>query len=241
MTAVDALRATIAANLADVRARIAAAAARAERDPATVTLIAVTKTFPVEAVVAALAAGVRDIGENRVQEGEAKRDALEVRATAPEQGFPAHRPIWHLIGHLQTNKIKPALRSFDILHSIDSLRLAEQVNRNAVAPVDVLLEVNVAGEASKYGFAPDEVLGAVMQLSRLEHLRPRGLMTVAPIVADPEEVRPVFRRLRALRDAAGLAELSMGMTHDFEVAIEQGATMVRVGRAIFGERVTRDA
>ncbi len=217
----------IAMNIAAVRARIAAAAARVGRDPAGVRLVGVSKTFPAEAVAAAVRAGLTDIGENRVQEAMAKRAALDAAGL---------RPVWHLVGHLQTNKVKPALQIFDILHSIDSLRLAEALNRHATQPVDVLIEVNVAGEATKFGFAPDEVAEAVRHLQRLEHLRVRGLMTVAPQVADPEQVRPVFRALRALRDATGLAELSMGMTDDFEVAVEEGATMVRIGRAIFGPR-----
>lgn len=227
MAGMQALQEVISANIAHVRARMAAAAARAERDPAGVKLIAVSKTFPAGVVAAAVAAGIRDIGENRVQEGEAKRAALDAAGL---------RPVWHLIGHLQTNKVKTALRVFDILHPIDSLRLAEAVSRYAAAPVDVLLEVNAGGETSKFGFRPDEALPAIEQVGRLPNLRLRGLMTVAPAVDDPEDVRPVFRRLRELRDAAGLAELSMGMTHDFEVAIAEGATMVRVGRAIFGAR-----
>ena len=231
MTTSETLEQTVAANVAEVRARIRAAAERAGRDPASVTLIAVSKTFPAEAIAAAVAAGVRYIGENRVQEAEGKRAALDALGV---------RPVWHLIGHLQTNKVKTALQVFDILHSVDSLRLAETLSRHATAPVDVLLEVNVGGEASKFGFAPEETLRAVEQVGRLPNLRPRGLMTVAPAVDEPEDVRPVFRRLRELRDAAGLVDLSMGMTHDFEVAIEEGATMIRVGRAIFGERVNRD-
>jgi pyridoxal phosphate enzyme (YggS family) len=227
MTTAEPLVETIAANLARVRARIDAAAQRAGRDPRTVRLIAVSKTFPAAAIAAAVTAGVRDIGENRVQEAEAKHAALAGTGV---------RPVWHLVGHLQTNKVKTALRIFDILHSIDSLRLAEVISRQAAAPVDVLIEVNVAGEASKYGFAPEETPAAVARIAALPNLRVRGLMTVAPEVADPEAVRPVFRRLRVLRDAAGLAELSMGMSGDFEVAIAEGATMVRLGRAIFGAR-----
>lgn len=227
MVPIETMQRTIAANLAAVRTRIAAAAARAERDPAGITLIAVTKTFPAETVAAAVAAGLRDIGENRVQEAEAKRPALA--ALAPP-------PAWHLIGHLQRNKVKTALRLFDILHSVDSLTLAEAISRHAARPVRVLLEVNVGGEASKDGFAPEVTLRAVEQVARLPNLDVRGLMTVAPAADNPEDVRPVFRRLRELRDAAGLRELSMGMTHDFEAAVEEGATMVRVGRALFGER-----
>jgi PLP dependent protein len=236
MTTAQSLHETVAANVAAVRASIAAAAERAGREPASVRLVAVSKTFPAEAVVAALAAGVTDVGENRVQEGEAKRAAVD--ALLPPD---AAHPVWHLIGHLQTNKVKPAVQTFATIQSIDSVRLAEAVNRAAVTPVDVLLEVNVAGEASKFGFVPEQVADVLAQLSRFEHLRVRGLMTVAPAVADPEQVRPVFRRLRELRDAAGLPDLSMGMSHDYAVAIEEGATMIRVGRAIFGERAMRDA
>ena len=217
----------IAANLAAVRARIERACDRAGRDAASVTLIAVSKTFPVEAVRAAIAAGATDIGENRVQEAAAKRplcDAADVRAA------------WHLIGRLQTNKVRSALQTFDILHSIDSDHLAAAISHHAQHPIDLLIEVNVAGEGSKSGYAPEDVLAAVERIAALPNLHVRGLMMVAPAVNDPEDVRPVFRRLRALRDAAGLADLSMGMTGDFEVAIEEGATMVRVGRAIFGTR-----
>lgn len=225
------LEQTIAANISAVRARIAAAAARVGRDPAGIRLVGVSKTFPPEMVAAAVRAGLADIGENRVQEAVAKRAALEAAGL---------RPVWHLVGHLQTNKVKPALQTFDILHSIDSVRLAEALNRHATRPVDVLIEVNVAGEATKFGFAPEEVEEALRYLQRLDHLRVHGLMTVAPQVADPEQVRPVFRALRALRDATGLAELSMGMTDDFEVAVEEGATIVRIGRAIFGPRPMTD-
>lgn len=231
MTTTQSLHETVAANVAAVRARIIAAAEHAGRDPGSVRLVAVSKTFPAEAVAAALAAGIRDVGENRVQEGEAKRAAVDALLTP---ALP--RPVWHLIGHLQTNKAKAAVQTFATIHSIDSVRLAEAVNRAAVAPVDVLLEVNVAGELSKFGFAPEELPHALAQISRFEHPRVKGLMTVAPEVDDPEQVRPVFRRLRELRDAAGLTELSMGMSHDYGVAIEEGATIVRVGRAIFGER-----
>ncbi len=219
--------ALVAANLARVRAAIARAAERADRDPAGVTLVGVSKTFPAAAVIAAAQAGLRDVGENRVQEGAPKRAEVDAAGVHLR---------WHLIGHLQTNKVRPALASFDILHAVDSLRLAEVINRQAVRPVEVLLEVNVAAEAGKFGFAADEVLAAARATERLDHLRLRGLMTVAPAVTDAEDVRPVFRQLRQLRDALGLEELSMGMSGDFEVAIEEGATLVRVGRAIFGAR-----
>lgn len=227
MTTTDTLYASVAAGVTRIHTRIAAAAERSGRNADAVTLVAVSKTFPADAVAAAVAAGVTHIGENRVQEAQAKRALLDPAGIAC---------TWHLLGHLQSNKVKTALRAFDILQSVDSMRLAEQLSRNATRPVDILLEVNVAGETSKYGFAPEHVPEAAERIAALPHLRPRGLMTVAPMATDVEDVRPVFRRLRELRDAAGLVELSMGMSHDFEVAIEEGATMVRIGRAIFGER-----
>jgi pyridoxal phosphate enzyme (YggS family) len=217
----------VAANVRQVRERIARACERAGRSPEEVTLIAVTKGFPAAAAAEAVAAGVRDLGENRVQEAEGKIDALAV------MGVDA---TWHLIGHLQTNKAKTAVRRFAIIHSVDSFRLAQALSRRAQGRVPILLEVNVAQEASKYGLAPAEVPQALAAIAELPNLDVRGLMTVAPLTDDPERVRPVFRQLRELRDGLGLRELSMGMTDDFEVAIEEGATMVRVGRAIFGER-----
>jgi pyridoxal phosphate enzyme (YggS family) len=217
---------TVAQRLTLVRERVARAAERCGRSPAEVTIVAVSKLFPTQAIEEAAAAGIAHIGENRVQEAAAKVSSLH------------HLPVtWHMIGHLQTNKAKTALELFDIIHSVDSLRLAEALSRRADRPIPVLLEVNVAGEASKFGLSPQEVLQTAEAIARLPHLDMRGLMTMAPLVSDPEEVRPVFRELRRLRDALGLAELSMGMTDDFEVAIEEGATLVRIGRAIFGERL----
>lgn len=218
---------SIAENLCRVRERVATACERAGRSPDEVTIVGVSKTFPPEAIAEACRAGLTDIGENRVQEAQRKILPLE------SQGL---HPRWHLVGHLQTNKVKTALGLFAIIHSIDSLRLAEALSRRAAQPVPVLLEVNVAGEASKFGLAPEEVAQAYRQITALPNLDVQGLMTVEPFVPDPEEVRPVFRRLRELRDELGLRELSMGMTDDFEVAIEEGTTMVRIGRAIFGPR-----
>lgn len=189
--------------------------------------MAVSKGVPTEAVAAAYAAGQRDFGENRVQEAAAKILALAAQGV---------RPRWHLVGHLQTNKVKTALGLFAIIHSVDSVRLAEAISRRASGPVPILIEVNVAHEASKFGFSPDDVEAALKSITVLPHLDVQGLMTVAPQVDDPEAVRPIFRQLRTLRDRLGLRELSMGMTDDFEVAVEEGATMVRVGRAIFGPR-----
>jgi len=218
---------TIAQRVAHVQQRVERAAERAGRSPADVTIVAVSKGFPPSAIEEAVDAGIAHVGENRVQEAAAKIASLP--------GLPV---TWHLVGHLQTNKAKTALELFDIIHSVDSLHLAEVLSRpGRSGPLPILLEVNAAGEASKFGFPPGEVAAAVQAIARLPHLDLRGLMTVAPLVSDPEEVRPVFRELRRLRDALGLRELSMGMTDDFEVAIEEGATLVRIGRAIFGERL----
>lgn len=202
-----------------------------------VTLVAVSKTVPAERVREAYAAGHRVFGENRVQEGAAKIAALN--RDMPDAS-------WHLIGHLQTNKTKQAVECFDVIQSVDSVRLARRLDAQYQVPelrLRVLLEVNVANERSKSGFHADEIASAMCDIQSLEHLRVVGLMTVAPLVRDAEEVRPVFRRLRELRDALRAASdlpdlhhLSMGMSNDFRVAIEEGATIVRLGRAIFGER-----
>ena len=216
---------TVVSRLASVRAAIEQACERAGRLPEDVTLIAVSKTWPAEAVREALAAGLTDFGENRVQEGAAK---------AAEVASPGVR--WHLIGHLQTNKVRAALGSFAILHSVDSERLLRATSAAATVPVAIMIEVNVAAEPSKDGIAPAEVAGMLSCAANLPNLDVRGLMTVAPHVGSAELVRPVFRELRELAAANGLRELSMGMTNDYQVAIEEGATFVRVGRAIFGER-----
>jgi hypothetical protein len=191
--------------------------------------VAVAKGFPAEAVREGAAAGLRHFGENRVQEAQAKLPLLADLSP---------RPTWHMVGHLQTNKVKTALGLFDIIHSVDSLHLAEAISRRAPQSVrvPVLLEVNVAGEAAKYGFSAEELPAQAEAIRRLPGLDVRGLMTVAPMTESPEQVRPVFRRLRGLAESLGLRELSMGMTDDFEVAVEEGATIVRIGRAIFGER-----
>jgi pyridoxal phosphate enzyme (YggS family) len=217
----------IAANVRVVRDRIAEAARRGGRSPDDIRLIGVSKGQPASAVIAAYAAGLRDFGENRVQEASAK--VGEVR----EQGCDAR---WHMVGHLQQNKVRAALEVFDILHSVDSERIAEAIAARATKRVPVLLEVNVGGEASKFGVQVADVGRLAERATALPNLDVLGLMTVAPAVADPEEARPVFRELCRLRDELGLRELSMGMTDDFEVAIEEGATLVRVGRAIFGPR-----
>jgi len=223
---------TLRQNLSDVRERMAAACDRAGRGRDDVRLVAVTKTVGADAVRALQALGVRDIGENRVQEALRKRDALG--------GTLGLR--WHMIGHLQTNKARHALRLFELIHSVDSLRLAEEIDRRAeqsgrVAPV--LVQCNTSGEASKFGVAPDGLAPLLDAVVPLEHVRVEGLMAMAPFVDDPEETRPVFAALRGLaeeaRAATGLSmpHLSMGMTQDFEVAIEEGATLVRIGSALY--------
>jgi PLP dependent protein len=224
----------LAARVAEVRERIERARARAGRtDP--VTLVAVTKTHPPETVLAAIAAGVADVGENRVQ---------ELAAKVADVGRGAVR--WHLIGHLQRNKVRQALPLFDLLHSLDSPRLAEEVSKEAVkAGVEarVLAQVNASGEETKGGFEADEAVDAVGRIAELPGLVVEGLMTMAPFTDDESVVRRTFRRTREVFDRlAGEVEafralhLSMGMSNDFEIAVEEGATLVRVGSSIFGER-----
>ena len=218
---------TMAERIAAVRARIAAACDRAGRDPAEVTLVAVSKTFAAEAVVSAAGAGVRDFGENRVQEGAVK--AAAVAAAGVE-------PCWHLIGHLQTNKVRAALDAFAILHAVDSERLLRAIAAAARRPARIMVEVNAAGEATKFGVTPGG-LPALLDVARtLPSVTVEGLMTVAPRASDPGDLRPLFTHMRELAAANGLRELSMGMSDDYEVAIEEGATHVRIGRAIFGAR-----
>ena len=211
-------------RLAQVRSQIAAACEHADRDPNAVRLIAVSKTHPASTIRAALDAGQIDFGENRVQEGLAKLDELAETSARV-----------HLIGRLQRNKARFAGR-FASVQSVDSVRIAAAISRRLQAPLDVLLEVNAAGEASKHGFTPEELPRALTEIAALPRLNVKGLMTIAPLVDDAEDVRPVFRRLRAMRSALGLRELSMGMSNDYAVAIEEGATIVRIGRALFGER-----
>ena len=217
----------IARNLQDVERRIAQAVQRVSRSPEEITIVAVTKGLTAQAIEAALEAGIRHIGENRVHE------AREKIARLPTLQL---YPTWHMVGHLQTNKVKTAVEIFDIIHSIDSLRLAEALSGRAEKTIPVLLQVNISGEEPKSGFSEAELHKAAEEVARLPRLDVKGLMTIAPLVSDPEEVRPVFRRLRELRDSLGLEHLSMGMSDDFEVAVAEGATMVRIGRAIFGER-----
>jgi len=232
----DRLDAEVAAAASRVRARIRSALERSGRSAAGVQIIAVTKGQPPELVRAAAAAGLCDIGENRVQEALAKKGALGAFAAGLR---------WHLIGHLQRNKVRHAWDEFVLIHSVDSGEVADRLARRAIEAgreVPVLVQVNVAGEPTKHGFTGEQVLAEFGRLRRLPGIAVRGLMTMAPWAADPEEVRPVFRALRLLRDrlaaehGVDLPELSMGMSGDFEVAVEEGASMVRLGTVLFGAR-----
>ena len=226
----------IAGRLTAVRERIARAAERGHRDPATIRLVAVSKTFGPEHVRAAAAAGQVDFGENKVQEALQKIDATSDLSLR-----------WHLVGHLQTNKARKAAESFNLIHSIDNQSLLARVDQAATEaghPVDLLIQVDLAGEATKHGARETELKSVFDAARACRTARVIGLMLLPPDAEDPNEARPYFRALRAVRErllAEGvappmLAELSMGMSHDFEVAVEEGATMVRVGTAIFGER-----
>ena len=226
---------SIADNLKTVTARIEAAARRTGRDPASVKLVVVTKTVGESSIREAVEAGAVILGENRVQEAREKIEHLGGIAR------------WHLIGHLQTNKAKYAVKLFDLVHSVDNLELARELDRQAakIGKVqDVLIEVNIAGEEAKAGVAIGHAAALVKEAARFEHIAVKGLMAIPPFLNDPEQVRPYFRRLRELSgeiareniSGVSLQELSMGMSGDFEVAIEEGATLVRVGTAIFGER-----
>jgi len=231
---------SIAANIASIHERITAAARRAGRGPNEIALMAVSKTHPPERVREAYEAGLRVFGENRVQGFAGKIGAL--------QNLPDAE--WHMIGHLQTNKAGKTAELFNAVDSVDSLKLAEKLNASAGQlgkKLSVLIEINVGGEAAKSGAAPDSQALEELLLAapRLEALHFRGLMTVPPFTEDPQAARPYFRKLRGLRDAIAARKLpsvsmdvlSMGMSHDFEVAIEEGSTCVRVGTAIFGERI----
>jgi len=229
------MRVDVAANVRAVEGRIARAARAAGRDPSEILLVAVSKTVDVERIREAIDAGVPALGENRVQEAKGKVDLLG-------------RPVpWHLVGTLQTNKAKDAVVLFDLIHSLDRVELARELDRRARGQgkvVDALVEVNVAGEATKAGFLPDQLKDAFEALAPLNGIRVRGLMTMPPLAEDPEASRPRFRQLRELAtlvngwgfERVEMTHLSMGMSGDFEVAVEEGATIVRIGTAIFGPR-----
>jgi pyridoxal phosphate enzyme (YggS family) len=216
----------IRANYAAVDARIRAACQRAGRTRDDVTLVSVTKTFPAEVVTSAIAAGATDIAENRVQEARDKKPMAQGSAR------------WHLIGHLQSNKAKDAVKLFDVIQTIDSVSLGEKVAKAAIAAgkrQEMLIEVNIGREPQKTGADPDDVERLARDLARIDGLSVAGLMTIPP-VGEEAPTRAYFRQLRSLRDSLGLRHVSMGMTDDFEAAIEEGATIIRVGRAIFGSR-----
>ncbi len=230
-------------NLRAVQERIDKAAARAGRDPKDITLVAVSKTFSPEMVLAAYGLGVGHFGENRVEEATEKIPKVDERT---EPGKPIR---WHMVGHLQSRKVREAVPLFHWIESVDSVALARRIDSRAAAAsktMPVLLEVNVSGEASKFGLAPEPrqaLYAAIQEMIALPHLEVQGLMTVAPIVSKPDDARPYFQALRELRDELRVRfterawpHLSMGMTDDFEIAIAEGATIVRIGRAIFGER-----
>ncbi|MBU2440178.1 YggS family pyridoxal phosphate-dependent enzyme [bacterium] len=224
---------TIKNNLEIINEKIKKAALKANRNPQEIKLVAVTKTATIEQIKEAISAGVKIIGENKVQEAKEKYQILSADIE------------WHLVGHLQTNKVKYAIEIFDLIHSVDSIKLAKEIDRRSLQfgmITNVLVEVNVSGEETKYGIKSEEVEPFLKEISEFSRIKVRGLMTITPIAEDKEEVRPYFRKLRELSKEikskniknVKMDYLSMGMTDDFEVAIEEGANMVRIGRGIFG-------
>ena len=227
---------TIKKKLEKINEKIKKAALKANRSTEDIKLVAVTKTATVEQIKEAISAGVKTIGENKVQEAKGKYQVLSADIADIE---------WHLVGHLQTNKVKYAIEIFDLIHSVDSIKLAEEIDKRSLQfgiMTNILVEVNVSGEETKYGIKPEEVEPFLKEISEFSRIKVRGLMTIAPIAEDKEEVRPYFRKLRELSEKienkniknVKMDYLSMGMTDDFEVAIEEGANMVRIGRGIFG-------
>ena len=228
---------SFADNLAAIQQRIQAACARKGRDPGSILLLAVSKTCPAEMIGDAVNCGQVFFGESKVQEAKAKIPSCPGKAR------------WHFIGHLQSNKVRDAVALFDMIQSVDSLNLAREISKRcdeAAKQMPVLLEVNVAGESSKFGYSPENLLADVKELNSLPRLSVQGLMTVPPFTSDPARIRPHFQRLRELRTkceeiiGSPLPHLSMGMSGDFEIAIEEGATIVRVGTALFGARKARE-
>jgi pyridoxal phosphate enzyme (YggS family) len=224
---------TVKDNLETINKKIKEAALKVNRDPQEIKLVAVTKTATLEQIEEAINEGVKIIGENKVQEAKKKYQVLTTEVK------------WHLIGHLQTNKVKYAVEIFDLIHSVDRIKLAKEIDNRSVQfkkTIDVLIEVNISGEETKYGYNPEKVEAFLKEISEFSGIRVRGLMTIAPISKGKEEVRPYFRRLRELSERIRdkniknikMDYLSMGMTDDFEIAIEEGANIVRIGRGIFG-------
>ena len=216
-------------NIQEVQKRIDTACKRSGRLPDDITLVAVTKSVDATSITSAYEYGIKHFGENRVQEAEKKIEQLTILRQSV---------TWHMIGHVQTNKVKQVTRLFNIVQSVDSMRLATSLDIQAQDILPVLIQVNVSGENTKSGFSVDEVNAAISEMNHLSHLDIKGLMTIAPWTDNTEEIRSVFRTLRELRDKLGLEHLSMGMTDDYEIAIEEGATIVRIGRAIFSKRRT---
>ncbi|MCM8778319.1 MAG: YggS family pyridoxal phosphate-dependent enzyme [Candidatus Omnitrophica bacterium] len=224
-------------NLAKVKAKIAEACRRVDRDPGEITLVCVTKGVEIEKIKEVVSLGIMDIGENRVQEAFKKYNELQTT------GYKLTAKIrWHMVGHLQSNKAKYAVRIFDLIHSVDSFKLAEEINKQAerINKIqDILIQVNTSGEKTKFGIEPKGLFSLIGEIKKFKNLSLKGLMTIAPVVLNPEDARPYFRKLKELFDEFNyltnhpLTILSMGMSQDFEVAIEEGANMVRIGRAIF--------
>jgi pyridoxal phosphate enzyme (YggS family) len=222
----------IADNIRGVRERITKACVRCGRDPAKITLVAISKNRSAEEVEEVIQAGITDIGENKLQEARLKADSGNLKAVR-----------WHMVGHLQSNKVKEAVKIFDLIHSVDSQELAQEIDKQAAKVnkvQDILIQVNTSGEESKFGLRPKQVAETISIMRGLKNIRIAGLMTIAPLVSDPEKVRLYFRALRELRDkivelriTTYDLQLSMGMSDDFEVAIEEGADIVRIGRAIY--------
>ena len=225
-------------NVFRIRQRILEVCSKINQDPGKITLIAVSKGRTIQQIKEAIEAGITDIGENKVQEAAAKYNELFTRYSL------LSTPKWHMVGHLQTNKVKDAVKIFDLIHSVDSARLAQEIDRQAekINKIqDVLIEIKTSPEATKFGLKPNEAIEAIKEISKFKNINIKGLMTIAPIVNEPEKARPYFRILRELRDRINdtpyairhTPYLSMGMTDDFKVAIEEGSNMVRLGRAIF--------
>ena len=225
----------VADNLLSVKERIEKAALKAGRDPGEIKLVAVSKTVGVEEIREAISAGATILGESYVQEAKEKIEEID------------HQVQWHMIGHLQTNKVKQAINLFDMIHSVDRIGLAEEINKRAKQSgkrVSVLIQVNISQETTKSGIERDRAISLVLEVSNLTNLKVEGLMTMPPYFDDPDDARPYFKSLRELKGEIGgerfenisMKELSMGMSNDFEIAIEEGATIIRVGTAIFGER-----
>lgn len=217
-------------NIVKIRERVIEVSSKVNRDPSEIKIVAVSKGRGVEDIKEAVFSGLTDIGENRIQE------ALEKYNKLRAEGF-GQAIRWHMIGHLQTNKVEDAVKIFDLIHSVDSLALAQEIDKRAAQInkiQDILIEIKISPEATKFGLNPDKAAGIIQDISRLNNIKIKGLMTIAPLVNNPEEARPYFKKLRQIRDSIDMSyKLSMGMTDDFEAAIEDGAEIIRIGRGIF--------